>query len=293
MSSRRVLLITGCVLIAIAVQRCGGGPSAPTAPPTATVASVIVTGWVQPLRVGDVVQLSATAIYSDGASRPVTGEATWDTSNASVATVLGGMVTGRGEGTVVISARFSGRSGQQMLTIERGSIPQTGLTCGVERWAVKTLSDPLASTVNLTTVVPTTVRALNQLTTRCSGLPSARTFPEEFITYEVVGRITYVASQDDRDYHVVLADHQDGSYSIVTEVADPACSGAIISPHRSVMGDARISFMALMAGRGPASLVGSVVRVRGVGFFDFNHGQIGRARNCMELHPVTLIERVQ
>jgi hypothetical protein len=32
--------------------------------------------------------------------------------------------------------------------------------------------------------------------------------------------------------------------------------------------------------------------VRGVGFFDFNHGQNGRARNCMELHPIVSIDRI-
>jgi hypothetical protein len=29
-----------------------------------------------------------------------------------------------------------------------------------------------------------------------------------------------------------------------------------------------------------------------VGFFDFNHGQTGRSRSCIELHPVLGIETV-
>jgi hypothetical protein len=120
-----------------------------------------------------------------------------------------------------------------------------------------------------------------------------RAFQEEFVLYKVVGRITYAATQDDRDYHVALTDPNDSSYSIVTEVTDTACSGAISSPHRERMGDARISLIAMLAGRTPSSLVGTTVRVRGVGFVDFNHGQIGRSRNCMELHPLIFMERVQ
>ena len=38
---------------------------------------------------------------------------------------------------------------------------------------------------------------------------------------------------------------------------------------------------------------GATVRVRGAGFYDFNHGQTGRSQSCMELHPLTSIERVR
>ena len=289
--SRRLSAFGLACLLALATQRCGGGT--PTEPQTPTISSVIVTGWLQPLRVGDIVQLTATAILTNGTTRAVTAEAAWESSNQAVATVQGGVVTGTGEGIVSITARYSGRSGAQSLTVERGDIPQSGLACGVERWAVKTLSDPAASGVDVTSVVTTTIRALNQLPTRCSGLPNTRVFGEEFVTYEVVGRIIYAATEDDHDYHVAIADPNDSSYTMVTEVADTACSGAIASPHRPAIGAARISLMALLAGRSPSALVGTTVRVRGVGFFDFDHRQIGRARNCMELHPLTMIERVQ
>lgn len=171
--------------------------------------------------------------------------------------------------------------------------PPAGLACGVERWAVKTLSDPAANQVDLSRVTVTTVKALNEFASHCSGLPSTRAFAEEFQVYEVVGRITFVRLEDDRDYHIAIADPSDNSYTIVTEVADAACSGAINSPHRDAIASARASLLSVLAGRSPSSLVGTTVRVRGVGFFDFNHGQNGRSRNCMELHPLTLFERTQ
>jgi hypothetical protein len=163
------------------------------------------------------------------------------------------------------------------------------LRCGVERWPVKTLSDADAIRVDLSRVQQATIKALNERATHCSGLPSARTFAEEFQSYEVIGRVIYVRLEDDRDYHVAMADPADSSHTIVTEVADVACQGAISSPHRARLESARSEFINLLGGRPPASLVGTTVRLRGVGFYDFNHGQIGRAQNCMELHPILSI----
>src|SRR4051812_48323871 len=109
-----------------------------------------------------------------------------------------------------------------------------GLSCGVERWAVKTLSDPAVSRVNVGQTIPTTIAALNALTPHCSGLPGARTFPEEFQVYEVVGRVSLVRLEEDRDYHIALADPSSSEASIVVEVADPQCQGAVNSPHTAM-----------------------------------------------------------
>ena len=48
--------------------------------------------------------------------------------------------------------------------------------------------------------------------------------------------------------------------------------------------------MAILGGRSPSSAVGMTVRVRGVGFYDFDHGQTGRSRIGMELHSVLSIQ---
>lgn len=296
-SSRRLCAIAA-VAMAVLVNSCGGSsPSSsaitPTAPTAPTITTLVLSGWLQPLRAGDTVQLAATAIYSDGTNRVVTSEATWVSSNRSVATVQAGLVTTRAEGFASITAWHSGRSANQDLSVERGDVPAAGLACGVERWAVKTLSDAAASSVDVSRVRMTTIKALNELPTRCSGLPNTRAFAEEFALYEVVGRIIFVRNEDDRDYHVAVADPSDSSYTIVTEVADPACSGAINSPHREAISTTRASFLNILAGRSPSALVGTTVRLRGVGFYDFNHGQIGRSRNCLELHPLVSFNRAE
>jgi hypothetical protein len=165
--------------------------------------------------------------------------------------------------------------------------------CGVERWDVKTLSDPDVFRVDLDNVQSTTIRDLNLLPVHCSSLPPPRTFPAEFQAFEVTGRIIVARLEDDRDYHVALADPTDGSFTIVTEIPDPQCSGAATSPYRQTLAQVRTAFESLIGGRSVASVVGTTVRVRGVGFYDFNHGQSGRSESCVELHALISLQVVR
>lgn len=167
----------------------------------------------------------------------------------------------------------------------------SGLACGTERWFVKTLSDQDASNVNLNSVVPSSIRELNGLSTHCSDLPERRTFADEFTVFEVTGRITFVAHEDDRDYHIALEDPNSPGFTLVAELADILCAGAVTSPHFSALSAADAMWRTLLDGRSPSSLVGTTVRARGVGFYDFAHGQRGRSQNCIELHPLINIQR--
>jgi hypothetical protein len=156
--------------------------------------------------------------------------------------------------------------------------PPTGPACGVERWAVKTLTDSAAIQVDLSNVIATTIAALNRLPQRCSDLPDPRAFAEEFRVYDVAGVVQFTHEEADRDVHVVLADPADPAKTIVVEIVDPVCATA--SPMLTTFSNARLTYQrsGLMPGR--------QVRVRGVGFYDFAHGQIGRSDSCFELHPV-------
>jgi hypothetical protein len=171
------------------------------------------------------------------------------------------------------------------------STPNPGLACGVERWFVKTLADPEASTVALSDITPISIHDLNALPAHCEGGPDRRTFPEEFRVYETVGRVIYVAHEDDRDYHIALEDLSDSSSTIVTELADTLCAGAAMSPHLAALRSVEGILATLLAGNSPASLVGSTLRVQGVGFYDFDHKQRGRSKNCIELHPMVFLTR--
>jgi hypothetical protein len=158
------------------------------------------------------------------------------------------------------------------------SPPATTAACGDERWSVKTLTDPDAIRVDLMDATSTTIGSLNALTAHCSDLPERRTFAEEFRVYQVVGVVQLARNEADHDVHIALADPDDATKTIVVEVADPSC--ATTSPFITTLVNARSQYQALGA------LPGRRVLVRGVGFYDFAHGQTGRSQSCIELHPV-------
>lgn len=164
-----------------------------------------------------------------------------------------------------------------------------GPACGTERWAVKTLSDPGAIRIDPSRPTATSIGALVERPGHCDGGPDERVHPEERIVFEVVARVSLARLEDDHDYHVVLEDPDAPGARLVSEVADPNCAGAAQSAFRDMLSVARGSFEALAR---QAPLAGRLVRVRGVGFYDFNHAQTGRAPNCLELHPVLSIEAV-
>jgi hypothetical protein len=110
-----VLLAIG-LLTAASCGSSGGGGTTPT-PPTATIVSVTVTGAGSPTA-GDTVQLTATANFSDGTTQTVTAQATWDSSNASVATVnAGGLATFAAQGDVDIRAIYKSVAGSAHVTV--------------------------------------------------------------------------------------------------------------------------------------------------------------------------------
>ena len=187
---------TVVLAVSIGAARCGGGTPTQPGPMPKAVASVTVNGWLSPLAVGQAVQLSATAIWNDGTSRSVTTEAAWQTTDSTVAVVSSaGLVLAQGGGTATVRATYQGVGGALSVAVEGTTLPSgplPGLTCGTERWAVKTLSDASANAVDVLNVQQTSIRDLNTKATHCDGGPNIRGHAEEFSVYEVVGRVTFV-----------------------------------------------------------------------------------------------------
>ena len=200
------------------------------------------------------------------------------------------MLSGRGSTAVVLAAGLlaacqkADMTGPSNTTAPATTLAAPSTDCGVECWAIKTLSDADSARVDLV-ARPTNIAALNALPARCASLPNSRLTPDELVTYEVVGRVTFVRLEDDRDFHVALADP--AGNTIATEVADPTCPGAVNSPNVDLLRTARTTFVAL----GGTALIGQTLRVRGIAFYDFDHGQTGRSRSCLELHPVIAVDR--
>ena len=183
-------------------------------------------------------------------------------------------------------------AGLVLLACELGnSQTVTGLSCGSERWPVKTLSDADAASVNLA-AQPATIQALRALPTPSELPQNRRIRPTELETFMVTGRMVEFKLENDHDIHIVLADPNDPRATMIAEVVDVSCSGANQSSATARMKGARDSFRALFGEPQPSfRRAGDLVTITGVGFFDSVHGQTGVAPNGIELHPVLEIGR--
>ena len=171
---------------------------------------------------------------------------------------------------------------EQVLLTDQG-VPAQTASCGIERWAVKTGTDPGASKVDQTSV-PASVAQLVAMPAPRN--PVARVAPTEDTTYQVSATLTEFKTEADNDYHLVLSS---GPKTMIAEIPSPACvtGGAL----QSGIANARAEFDArLMSSPGQFQKVNVPVTVTGVGFFDRIHGQTGVAPNGIELHPVLDIQ---
>jgi hypothetical protein len=173
-----------------------------------------------------------------------------------------------------------------------------GAHCGTERWRIKTLFDRGASRLDLTPR-HSTIAELVELRAPVTLEEEERSGAEEHV-YSVeavlLGWKAEEAARGDRDFHLVLADPNDLGRTMIAEVPSGDCEGACSSQQGQKFADVRRLLVAQLAA--PEDhfrrlSTAWVVRVEGVGFFDVFHGQIGVARNCMELHPLLRVEFVR
>jgi hypothetical protein len=161
---------------------------------------------------------------------------------------------------------------------------------------VKSLRDTTASRIQFDAVIDTTISALNAISPACGPARNRRVRDEEFHVYRVSGTIARVKRERDHDIHIVLVDPTHRAEQLVVELDDPDFGKNAASPFRDKLAAARGAFDALVTESSVThlnDLKGANVRVTGVGFFDFNHFQVGRSRSCIELHPMLTIERLQ
>jgi hypothetical protein len=164
------------------------------------------------------------------------------------------------------------------------------ITCGEERWKIKTLTDPSARAISLTTVRKTTIEALRRLKApTVLGKATPRIAPTETTVFQVDALLMSMKLEGDDDIHTVIADPVVGG-SMIVEFPGASCVGTV---GVALMSKAKA---ALAAACGPLpTTVGKFVTLHGrasidgVGFFDFLHHQGGLAPNGIELHPVLRI----
>lgn len=163
------------------------------------------------------------------------------------------------------------------------AVSELHAACGVERWSVKTGTDPQAPSINLSTYISSTIYNFHQ-STRPSSLPSnGRVSPRETNQYRLSGTLTKYVREADSDYHLVI---KDGSgRTMIIELPASNCVGAG-SPFGTGIARARSQFDAKFTATTSFKTTSTPVTVTGIGFWDYIHGQTGVAPNGIEIHPV-------
>ncbi len=181
----------------------------------------------------------------------------------------GGSSSGSGSG---------GSSSGTAITCAAPGSPKSSGACGTERWDIKTGTDSQAGGVSLVPQ-PTTIATLRALAANGGG--NSRETPTETTLFELKDvTLTEWLSESDSDYHLVLTE---GGVTMIAEIPGPSCTTT--SVWKCFISRARAEFEMQNLSQYP----GLTVTVRGVGFFDFLHGQTGVAPNGIELHPVLQI----
>jgi len=274
---------------------CGGDPNNPSGlgdsfptsmdPASNVLLIVTVTPATTPPSTGIAVTGDLTSIggaasqpfYDDGTH----GDVTPGDNKFSFQGTVAPFTTTGAKSILTTITDAQGRSATAPITITVQSP-----TCGVERWSVKTGTDPDAALVDLNNPTPTTIAFLRSFTAPADppGPPlNARVAPAETTLYVVNATMTLYKKEADVDYHIVIQDSSGNT--MVTEIPCPCCVG-VGSPFAAGIANAREEFDARLTATPFFQSVSLPVQITGVGFFDFIHGQTGVAPNGIELHPI-------
>jgi hypothetical protein len=176
----------------------------------------------------------------------------------------------------------SGPAGAAITCPAPGSYTMNGGACGTERWDIKTGTDPYTGSVSL---VPQTTTIAALVALPAAGGGTMRESPTEVTLYELKDvTLTELRSESDSDEHLVVSD---GTNTMIVEIPYPTCATG--SPWACFMTRARGEVDAKYTATSSPQYPAATVTVRGVGFFDYKHGQNGVAPNAIELHPVLQI----
>ncbi len=210
---------------------------------------------------------------------------------AAVAAVAVGVIAG---GAVLVALQLAGSSvAESDAAPDAGAVASGGgVKCGVERWAVKTLSDDDAARV-IFTPEQTTVDDLRRLRLPVVS-PTTKRLESERRTVTVAARLIDAKVEDDHDVHLVIAEPGDPTKTMIAELPDVGCSGPIDSAKREEMRQAREAFDQACGEPSKSKFVhlgaNATATITGVLFVDAIHGQRGAAPNGVEIHPVLKIE---
>jgi hypothetical protein len=158
------------------------------------------------------------------------------------------------------------------------------LTCGVERWSIKTLIDPDTSQINFNNIVPSTIQYQRSLEKPLS-LPNTR-LPLEDTVFSIECIMYKYKLESDNDIHIVISAVNDASQTMVAEIVNAQCPGIASTSRYNQLNNLRQWFDSTYHPTTSFTNTNVRIRITGVGFFDFLHGQTGIPPNGREIHPI-------
>jgi hypothetical protein len=158
--------------------------------------------------------------------------------------------------------------------------------CGVERWSVKTGTDADISKVNVNSSTANTIATMRSWTAPNPIPANNRVSPFETTVWVLNATLTQYKLESDQDYHLILQDAS--GLTMIAEIPAPSCVGGG-SPFATGVSQARAAFDAKFNVTTSFQTANIPVQIKGVGMFDFLHGQTGVAPNGIELHAVLSI----
>ncbi len=155
--------------------------------------------------------------------------------------------------------------------------------CGKDRQNIKTLTDSAAKSVNYNP----RRSDINELINLAKPPKISNDLPRstyEYNTYVINCYIREYRLEADGDYHLVLQDMDDSTKTIIGEIVNPECDLVKKSTHLNEFIVAREEFSKYILKNNQVK--SGIFRIYGVCFFDKSHGQLGVAKNGVELHPI-------
>src|SRR5216683_1973530 len=115
--------------------------------------------------------------------------------------------------------------------------------CGVERWSVKTGTDPDSGLVNLSSSTATPISSMTALPAPSPIPANNRVQPTETTVWVINATLTQYKLESDSDYHLILDDG--AGHTMIAEIPSPGCVSG--GPFASGITHARAQFDAVFS----------------------------------------------
>ena len=174
--------------------------------------------------------------------------------------------------------------------IEKGPIQLQFQDCGVERWPIKTLSDPDTVKIDFLKIIPSTIHQQVSLT-KPSINRNKRHDTERSVLKINCSIVGFKRENGDKDIHIIIEDDETEE-TMVAEIPSHKCLAIMKTSRQKLFFELNKWFVENIGypSNNFIYLKKHIpVTITGIGYFDYVHGQVGMAANGREIHPILSI----